>query len=175
MALITIGKDKLVYAITAAKLILSLILDTLLVSTLPVSLNLGVNGIGISNIISNLILFIIAVILIYKCGYPLFRKEKLSFTWMKDFFKVLFKEFRVAIMAGLILALVNGARVLIMYGNNSDVINQISISKLAIVSGLSLIGTVVLSKCLGCILPMLAKKCNSNNSSFKNKRFKRSM
>ena len=78
---------------------------------------------------------------------------------MKDFFKVLFKEFRVAIMAGLILALVNGARVLIMYGNNCDVINQISISKLAIVSGLSLIGTVVLSKCLGCILPMLAKKC----------------
>ena len=88
VALITIGKDKLVYAITAAKLILSLILDTLLVSTLPVSLNLGVNGIGISNIISNLILFVIAVILIYKCGYPLFRKEKLSFTWMKDFFKV---------------------------------------------------------------------------------------
>ena len=88
VALITIGKDKLVYAITAAKLILSLILDTLLVSTLPVSLNLGVNGIGISNIISNLILFIIAVILIYKCGYPLFRKEKLSFTWMKNFFKV---------------------------------------------------------------------------------------
>ena len=88
VALITIGKDKLVYAITAAKLILSLILDTLLVSTLPVSLNIGVNGIGISNIISNLILFIIAVILIYKCGYPLFRKEKLSFTWMKNFFKV---------------------------------------------------------------------------------------
>jgi Na+-driven multidrug efflux pump len=88
VALITIGKDKLVYAITAAKLILSLILDTLLVSTLPVSLNLGVNGIGISNIISNLILFIIAVILIYKCGYPLFRKEKLSFTWMKNFFKI---------------------------------------------------------------------------------------
>lgn len=88
VALITIGKDKLVYAITAAKLILSLILDTLVVSTLPVSLNLGVNGIGISNIISNLILFIIAVILIYKCGYPLFRKEKLSFTWMKNFFKV---------------------------------------------------------------------------------------
>lgn len=49
VALITIGKDKLVYAITAAKLILSLILDTLLVSTLPVSLNIGVNGIGISN------------------------------------------------------------------------------------------------------------------------------
>ena len=88
VALITIGKDKLVYAITAAKLILSLLLDTLLVSTLPVSLNCGVNGIGISNIISNLILFLISTFLICKCGYPLFKKERLSFAWMKDFFKI---------------------------------------------------------------------------------------
>ena len=88
VALITIGKDKLAYAITAAKLVLSLILDTLLVSTLPVSLNFGVNGIGISNIISNLILFLISAFLISKCDYPLFKKEKLSFAWMKDFLKI---------------------------------------------------------------------------------------
>lgn len=88
VALITIGKDKLVYAITATKLILSIILDTLLVSSLPVSLKFGVNGIGISNIISNLLLFIIAVVLISSCGYPIFKKTKLSFAWMKDFFKI---------------------------------------------------------------------------------------
>lgn len=88
VALITIGKDKLVFAITAAKLILSIILDTLLVSSLPVSLKCGVNGIGISNIISNLLLFIIAAVLISKCGYPVFKKTKLSFAWMKDFFKI---------------------------------------------------------------------------------------
>lgn len=88
VALITIGKDKLVYAITAAKLILSIILDTVLVSSLPVSLKCGVNGIGISNIISNLLLFIIAAVLISRCGYPVFKKTKLSFAWMKDFFKI---------------------------------------------------------------------------------------
>ncbi|WP_295092511.1 MATE family Na+-driven efflux transporter [Ruminococcus sp.] len=88
VALITIGKDKLVYAITAAKLILSLLLDTLLVSTLPVSLNCGVNGIGISNIISNLILFLISAFLICKCGYPIFARKQLSYAWMKDFFKI---------------------------------------------------------------------------------------
>ena len=88
VALITIGKDKLVYAITAAKLILSIILDTMLVSSLPVSLKCGVNGIGISNIISNLLLFIIAAVLISRCGYPIFEKKKLSFAWMKDFFKI---------------------------------------------------------------------------------------
>ena len=88
VALITIGKDKLVYAITAAKLILSIILDTALVSSLPVSLKCGVNGIGISNIISNLLLFIIAAVLISRGGYPVFKKTKLSFAWMKDFFKI---------------------------------------------------------------------------------------
>ena len=88
VALITIGKDKLVYAITAAKLILSIILDTVLVSSLPVSLKCGVNGIGISNIFSNLLLFIIAAVLISRCGYPVFKKTKLSFAWMKDFFKI---------------------------------------------------------------------------------------
>lgn len=88
VALITIGRDKLVYVITAAKLVLSLILDILLVSSLPVSLNCGVNGIGISNIISNIILFIIAAVLIRRCGYHIFEKKKLSFAWMKDFFKI---------------------------------------------------------------------------------------
>ena len=88
VALITIGKDRLVYAITAAKLLLSLILDTLLVSSLPVSLKCGVNGIGISNIISNLILFVVAAVLISRCGYHIFERKKLSFAWMKDFLRV---------------------------------------------------------------------------------------
>ena len=88
VALITVGRDQLVYAITAAKLILSILLDTLLVSNLPVSLQLGVNGIGISNIISNLILFVTAAVLISKCGYPIFGKNKLSFEWMKDFGRI---------------------------------------------------------------------------------------
>lgn len=88
VALITIGKDRLVYAITAAKLVLSLVLDTLLVSSLPVSLKCGVNGIGITNIISNLILFVVAAVLISRCGYHIFERKKLSFIWMKDFLRV---------------------------------------------------------------------------------------
>lgn len=88
VALISIGKDRLVYAITAAKLVLSLVLDTLLVSSLPVSLKCGVNGIGISNIISNLILFVVAAVLISRCGYHIFERKKLSFIWMKDFLRV---------------------------------------------------------------------------------------
>ena len=88
VALITTGKDKSVYLITAAKLILSLVLDTLLVSSLPISLKCGVNGIGISNIISNFILFVIAAYLLSRSGYPVFKKKRMSFAWMKDFFRI---------------------------------------------------------------------------------------
>lgn len=77
----------------------------------------------------------------------------------KDFFKVLFKELRIALVTGIALALVNAARVYLMYGHNQEVLSQVGIGRLALISGLSLIGTVTLAKCIGCILPMLAKKC----------------
>ena len=66
----------------------------------------------------------------------------------RDFLKVWWKEIRVAVVVGLILALVNGIRVLIQY---RDI-------QLAMVIGVTLIITAMLSKSLGCILPLLAKK-----------------
>ena len=88
MYMVTLGKEKYVYALTAVKLVLCLLVDTFMVSTLPVSLNLGVNGIAFSNIIVNVILVATAIILLSKEGIALFKKEKLSFGWMKDFAKV---------------------------------------------------------------------------------------
>ena len=88
VAMITIGKERSVYIITAVKLLLSLILDSLLVSSLPFSLNCGVNGIGISNIISNMILFLVSAFMIHKYGYNIFIQKKCSFKWMKNFIKV---------------------------------------------------------------------------------------
>lgn len=67
---------------------------------------------------------------------------------LKDFFKAWWKEIRVALLVGSILALVNGIRIMIQY---QDI-------QLAVVLGLTLIITAALSKSLGCILPMLAKK-----------------
>ena len=88
VGMVTLGKEKYVYALTAVKLVLCLLVDTFMVSTLPVSLNLGVNGIAFSNIIVNVILVATAIILLSKEGIALFKKEKLSFGWMKDFAKV---------------------------------------------------------------------------------------
>ena len=49
VAMVTLGKEKYVYFLTLFKLVLCLLVDTFMVSTLPVSLNLGVNGIAFSN------------------------------------------------------------------------------------------------------------------------------
>ena len=67
---------------------------------------------------------------------------------LKDIFKVLWKEIRVSIIVGIVLAVVNGIRIMIQYND----------LQLAIVIGLTLIGTVTLAKMLGCLLPLLAKK-----------------
>ena len=88
ICLITLGKSRYVYILTVAKLILSIVFDTFLVSTLNISANLGVNGIGYSNIIVNIILFAVSVLLLSKEGYQIFNKEKLSFTWVKEFVKI---------------------------------------------------------------------------------------
>lgn len=88
VCLVTLGKSKFVYALTVAKLVLSVVFDTFFVSTLSISANLGVNGIGYSNIIVNILLFLVSVGLLAKEGYPIFNKDKLSFTWAKDFIKI---------------------------------------------------------------------------------------
>ena len=88
VGMVTLGKEKYVYILTAVKLVLCVLVDTFMVSTLPISLNLGVNGIAFSNIIVNLVLVITAIILLSKEGIVLFKKEKLNFAWMKDFVKV---------------------------------------------------------------------------------------
>jgi len=88
VALVSLGKDRLVYLLTVVKLVLCLVSDTFLVSTLPCSLNLGVNGIGISNIIVNASLFVTAVFILSKQGYSICGKEKMSFAWAKDFLKI---------------------------------------------------------------------------------------
>lgn len=88
VGMVTLGKEKYVYALTTVKLVLCLLVDTFMVSTLPVSLNLGVNCIAFSNIIVNVLLVATAIILLRKEGIVLFQKAKLSFGWMKDFAKV---------------------------------------------------------------------------------------
>ena len=88
VALVTVNKSKYIYALTGTRLVLCLVSDTFLVSALPVSLNLGVNGIGYSNIIVNALLLIVSLVLIAKEEINVFAKEKLDFGWAKEFFEI---------------------------------------------------------------------------------------
>lgn len=88
VALVTVNKSKYLYMLTGVRLVLCLVSDTFLVSALPVSLNLGVNGIGYSNILVNGVLLAVSLGLLAKEKLNVFSKDKLSFAWMKEFAKI---------------------------------------------------------------------------------------
>ena len=88
VALVSVDRSRYIYILTGTRLILSLVFDTFLISTLPVSLNLGVNGIGYSNIIVNILVLFISLLLLRNEGVKVFTKEPLDFGWMKDLLKI---------------------------------------------------------------------------------------
>ena len=73
---------------------------------------------------------------------------------MKDFFKVMWKEFRVALLCSVILAIVNAIRIVLVYHGDTSV----DCYKLAFTVSMAIMATVVLSKLIACMLPMAAKK-----------------
>lgn len=67
---------------------------------------------------------------------------------VSDVWRVFWKESRVAITVGIVLGIANYIRLIIMHPNEPLV---------CLVIGLSLVATVVMSKVLGCVLPVIAK------------------
>ena len=86
VVLVTIRKDKNVYAMLIAQLVMTMLLDTFLVSTLDISLNLGVNGIAITNIIVNIVLLVVSLWLLKLNGLNVLKSTKMSFEWLKELF-----------------------------------------------------------------------------------------
>lgn len=66
-----------------------------------------------------------------------------------DLFKVIWKEVRIAVCISIVLAVVNGIRILIM--GQGDVLMAVTI-------GLTMACTVVIAKIVGCSLPLIAKR-----------------
>lgn len=88
LVLVSLKKDKYMYIALEVQMALSILLDVFLISGLSVSANIGVNGIAIANMITNFVVLCFAVIILYREDIKLFRKQKLSFKWMKEWFKV---------------------------------------------------------------------------------------
>ena len=68
----------------------------------------------------------------------------------KDTFKVIWKEFRVALLCGIVLAICNFIKLMI--------IDKVGAPVAAVVC-ITLLVTIVFAKFVGCTLPILAKKC----------------
>lgn len=67
---------------------------------------------------------------------------------IKDFFKVIFKEFKVGIIAGFLLSLINLIRLYIMYPSEIYIISTVVLSVFII---------TIISKIIGAALPLIAK------------------
>lgn len=67
----------------------------------------------------------------------------------KDIFKVVFKEFRVAIICSIVLAICNFIKMLVIDGVTAQI---------ALTVCVTLTVTIVIAKSIGCTLPMVAKK-----------------
>ena len=67
---------------------------------------------------------------------------------LKDWLKVLWKEVRVALVVGVLLFVVNSAKVYLEYRD----------LKLCITLGVTLVSTIIVSKSIGSLLPIIAKK-----------------
>lgn len=80
---------------------------------------------------------------------------------LRDFFRVLTKEIRIALIVGASLMVVSSVQTLVMYElvyKRTGVYGDTNIFLVCVVVGLSLMGAVLLAKTLGCCLPMLAKR-----------------
>lgn len=87
VALVTIGERNNIYLITLSKCILSIIFDMVFISSLPFSLKLGVNGIAVTNILSNLLLFVMAIFLVSN-SIHIDSITNISYTWVKDALRI---------------------------------------------------------------------------------------
>ena len=87
LVLITLKKEKYLYFSLFIQLILTAILDTFLLSSMPFSLNLGVNAIAYTNIIVNLILVLFSFFFLEKEKLSIWNK-KLDFKWLRSWWNV---------------------------------------------------------------------------------------
>lgn len=74
---------------------------------------------------------------------------------LSDVFKAIWKEFRVALIIGIILALVTGLRIFLQYRGSLGLDTTLQLMQ---VVGITLILTAIIAEFMGCVLPILAKK-----------------
>ncbi|MBD3360421.1 multidrug transporter, partial [Candidatus Peregrinibacteria bacterium] len=86
---IVLQRDKLIYVLLTVQMLLTVLFDSLFISELNISLNLGVNGVALSNMIVNTALIVFSLYLFQRLGIRVFRTIKdTSLTWIKEWFRL---------------------------------------------------------------------------------------
>ncbi len=121
------------------------VLSALLVSFIPMLMSTGGNGGSQSSAI------------IIRC----LATEEIK---LRDFGRVIFKELRIGLIAGVTLAIANAGRLWVL----NEIYYHVpgGLGKEMIVVGIALVGAVVIAKMLGCVLPMFAKKIKLDPALF---------
>ncbi|AZN35726.1 MATE family Na+-driven efflux transporter [Iodobacter ciconiae] len=80
--------NKHLYIVSLIQMMLIVFFDTCLVSKLPFSMDIGVNGIAVGNLVVNLLLIAILLYILKKEDINIGRVNNLSFAWLKEWVKV---------------------------------------------------------------------------------------
>ena len=83
--LVTINKKKYMYRLLGIRTGMTMLLDAFLLSSLPFSADLGVNGIAFSNIAVSAICVVFSILFLYAEDIRVFRREKLDFAWLREY------------------------------------------------------------------------------------------
>ena len=82
IAMVSMHEDALLYLILLIQMVLTVLTDTLLISSLQISLDLGVNGIAYSNMIVNIAVLALCIILLHRRGLRIVSRTKPDTSWM---------------------------------------------------------------------------------------------
>ncbi len=88
LILLTLKKEKYLLIVLITQMVLTIASDSVLISDLPFSLNIGVNGIAFGNIIVNLILLVVIYFLLKQSSINILPTGKLDFKWTREWFKI---------------------------------------------------------------------------------------
>ena len=92
-----------------------------------------------------------------QASVTIIRSMSLGDVEMKDILKVLWKEFRVSLLCGVLLGIASFIKTLLINSGTIASSGQNAVM-VAFVVSISLLLTVIIAKLIGCSLPMLAKK-----------------
>ncbi len=90
-----------------------------------------------------------------QASVTIIRSLSLGDVEMRDIFKIVWKELRVALLCGIALGAVNFGKVLLV--DNLLLGSDYALPVIAVIS-LTLVVTVLISKLIGCVLPLFAKR-----------------